>query len=65
MHASKNQSQSIPEITIEKDTQAHRWMIVVGSHRYATPFLDTTTPNRVINTLKHQAKGKINVVLNV
>jgi hypothetical protein len=62
---STSRVETTPEVTIERDRQAHRWVIVMGSHRFSTPFLDTSEPKRVINYLKARANGSLTVAINL
>jgi hypothetical protein len=54
-------SEKAPEVSIRRDTLAHRWVIMQGTHKSETPWADSADAVSVVTWIKTKAGGPVNI----
>lgn len=54
-------SEATPEVSIKRDTLAHRWVILQGTHKSETPWSDSADAVSVVTWIKAKAGGPVNI----
>jgi hypothetical protein len=54
-------SEAAPEVSIRRDTLAHRWVILQGTHKSETPWSDSADAVSVVAWIKTKAGGPVNI----
>jgi hypothetical protein len=54
-------SDTIPEVLIRRDTLAHRWVILQGTHKSETPWSDSADAVSVVTWIKAKAGGPVHI----
>jgi hypothetical protein len=54
-------SEATPEVSIKRDTLAHRWVILQGTHKSETPWADSADAVSVVTWIKTKAGGPVRI----
>jgi hypothetical protein len=54
-------SNTIPEVLIRRDTLAHRWVILQGTHKSETPWSDSADAVSVVTWIKAKEGGPVHI----